>query len=318
MVAAGPVWALTTYYNPGGYRRRLLNYREFKKRLDIPVLTVELSTTGSYELRETDAEILIRIPANSILWQKERLLNVGVEKLPDEARFVAWLDCDIIFDDRAWFKKVPSVLETALIAQCFSDLVDLPQDVLPEELEVMPQPNGHSVACLMSSGQWSLEEFRPRTTMGVRQGAFGLAWVGRREAVQSLGFYDAMILGSGDRALTCAAYGRFDDAIFTINLSYERAEHYLNWGKPFYDRIQGRVGVIAGRLFHLWHGDLKDRRYLQRHQDLARMNFSPSSDIRINEHGAWEWTNSSPKGARDKPEMRAYVSEYFSSRREDG
>jgi hypothetical protein len=312
MTPAGPVWALTTYYNPAGYRRRLLNYKEFKKRLNVPLLTVELSTSGSYELSESDADILVRVPANSILWQKERLLNVGIEKLPPEARFVAWLDCDVIFHDGDWFRKVPSVLESMLITQCFSDFIDLPKDILPESLEVMPEPDGHSVAHLVSSGLWSIEDFRPPTTIEVRYGAPGLAWAGRREVIQSLGFYDAMILGSGDRALASAAYGRFDDAIFTARLSPERARHYLRWAEPFYAQVQGRVGVIEGRLFHLWHGDLEDRRYLQRHKDLAQLNFDPNSDIRIGKDGPWEWTTTSSKKVRD------LVRDYFKSRHEDG
>ena len=123
MARTGPVWALTTYYNPAGYRSRLLNYKEFRRRLNVPLLTVELSTSGEYELHESDAEIMVRVPANSVLWQKERLLNIGRDRLPEEARFVAWLDCDIIFQDSAWSEKVPAVLENTLIAQCFSDPV---------------------------------------------------------------------------------------------------------------------------------------------------------------------------------------------------
>jgi hypothetical protein len=312
MARTGTVWALTTYYNPAGYRSRLLNYKEFRRRLNVPLLTVELSTSGKYELSESDADIMVRVPANSVLWQKERLLNIGRDRLPEQAKFVAWLDCDVILQDSTWSAKVPAVLENALIAQCFSDLVDLTKGVLPEALTGSPEPSGYSVAHLLSSGRWSTEDFRPSTTKRFRLGACGLAWVGRREVVQEHGFYDATILGSGDRALASAAYGRFEDAIFTIRLSAKRAEHYLKWAEPFYDLVQGRVGVIEGRLFHLWHGEIQDRRYLERHEDLERLDFNPTRDICIGEYGAWEWTSESSEN------VRRLVGKYFGSRREDG
>ena len=312
MSRTGTVWALTTYYNPAGYRSRFLNYKEFRKRLNVPLVTVELSTSGKYELSESDADIMVRVPANSVLWQKERLLNIGRESLPEQAKFVAWLDCDVVFQDSTWSEKVPAALEDALIAQCFSDMVDLTKGALPETLAGNPEPSGYSVAHLSSSGQSSIEDFRPPTTRRFRLGACGLAWVGRREVIQEHGFYDATILGSGDRAMASAAYGRFEDAIFTIRLSPKRAEHYLKWAGPFYDLVQGRVGVIKGRLFHLWHGEIQDRKYLERHEDLARLDFDPARDISIGSSGAWEWTSESPEN------VRSLVGKYFGSRREDG
>jgi hypothetical protein len=44
------MWALTTYFNPVRYKRRLSNYRIFRSKLDIPLVTVELSFDGEFEL----------------------------------------------------------------------------------------------------------------------------------------------------------------------------------------------------------------------------------------------------------------------------
>ena len=56
MTAPG-LWAITSYFNPIGYRRRLANYRAFRARLSVPLLAVEL--TGP-DLTDTDAEIILR------------------------------------------------------------------------------------------------------------------------------------------------------------------------------------------------------------------------------------------------------------------
>ena len=73
---ASELYAITTYYNPASYRRRLRNYR-LQAGLKVPLVTVELGFGGTFELTGDDADILVRLPAGSILWQKERLLNVA-------------------------------------------------------------------------------------------------------------------------------------------------------------------------------------------------------------------------------------------------
>ena len=75
-------WAITCYFNPIGYRRRLENYRVFRQRLKLPLVAVELSFDKRFELAAGDAEILVQVHSPSILWQKERLLNVALKSVP--------------------------------------------------------------------------------------------------------------------------------------------------------------------------------------------------------------------------------------------
>ena len=44
------LWAITCYFNPTGYRRRLQNYRAFRERLNVPLVTVEQSFSGQFSL----------------------------------------------------------------------------------------------------------------------------------------------------------------------------------------------------------------------------------------------------------------------------
>ena len=55
------MWAITAYFNPVGYKRRLSNYRMFRANLGAPLATVELSFDGRFELTERDADLLIQI-----------------------------------------------------------------------------------------------------------------------------------------------------------------------------------------------------------------------------------------------------------------
>jgi len=48
------LWAITSYFNPMGYKSRPANYRTFRKYLTAPLLAVELSFTGTFELQPGD------------------------------------------------------------------------------------------------------------------------------------------------------------------------------------------------------------------------------------------------------------------------
>ena len=66
------MWAITSYFNPVGYRRRLSNYRTFRADLAVPLVAVELSFDGRFELTDDDADILIQLSGGAVLWQKDR------------------------------------------------------------------------------------------------------------------------------------------------------------------------------------------------------------------------------------------------------
>jgi hypothetical protein len=92
-------------------------------------------------------------------------------------------------------------------------------------------------------------------------------------------------------------------------MNARRYEHYLQWARPFFESVSGKVEYIEGRVFHLWHGDLRLRRYAERHSYLE--TFDPFTDIALDGSGCWRWSS-------DKPDMHRLVREYFRSRSEDG
>ena len=97
--------AVTSYFNPMKSRRRLANYRTFRSRLDVPLVTVELAFDGQFELTSGDADHLIQLSGGDIMWQKERLLNIGIKSIPSAVKNFAWIDCDILFGRREGRRK---------------------------------------------------------------------------------------------------------------------------------------------------------------------------------------------------------------------
>lgn len=306
------LWAITSYFNPAGYASRLSNYRVFRANLIPPVAVVELSLNGKYELRSDDAEIVVQITGGDIMWQKERLLNVALDHLPEDCDHVAWIDCDVVFLDRGWVEAADRALEKFCLIQAFRERCNLSRGVLDYSVaNGICDSVSESVGYKIVAGEVQADDFRQSEAPLTRKSTAGLAWAARRELLQAHGLYDACILGSGDRAILCAAMGVFDWGLNAVGMRGRQIEHYLNWAGPFSCAVDRRVGFVDGRVLHLWHGDLKNRRYAQRHQGLSRFAFDPFTDLALDPSGSWRWTGT-------KPEMREYVRAYFESRKEDG
>jgi hypothetical protein len=156
----GGLWAITCYFNPIGYRRRLVNYKIFREHLDIPLVAVELAYGPGFELEEKDADILVQLRSEDILWQKERLLNVALQALPSTCRKVVWVDCDVVFESTDWAERTSLLLDRFMLVQPFSQLHCMPSEWQP----------GHGR--LLGSVVWLSVPFRIASGMTVA------AWIG--------------------------------------------------------------------------------------------------------------------------------------------
>ncbi len=306
------LWAITSYFNPVGYRRRLANYRVFRQHLAVPLVTVELSFDGTFHLQPEDAEILVQLQGGAVLWQKERLLNVAVKSLPDSCKKVAWADCDVVFADNDWVERASSALDQFPLVHLFHERHEVPRDAALDPLGSWETyRTSQSAVYRVAVGEATPEDVYMAGSLEKRGSCSGLAWASRRGVLKEHGLYDGFIVGGGDRAMLCAAFGELHRLVLTRELNTRRAEHYLAWARPYFHCVRGRVGYIPGHVLHLWHGDLDDRRARERHQHLAQFDFDPFTDIALAPSGAWRWNS-------DKRDLHAFVNGYFASRKEDG
>ena len=274
----------------------------------MPLLAVEQGFNGRFELGPEDADVLVRVEGGDVLWQKERLLNVGVQTLP-ACEALAWLDCDIIFENTGWVDDAWAALERYELVQLFHERHDLPPRNPLDAMHGWTVPATAESAIHRLAMGAPLEHLAEAEAIRSFRSTAGLAWASRRATMERHGLYDACILGGGDRATMCGGLGAFDQAQRAMRANSRRTEHYLVWARPFHATVGGRVGCIPGRLFHLWHGDLRDRRYRDRHALLA--DYDPFTDIAADAGGCWRWSSR-------KPELQEAVRQYFEQRREDG
>jgi len=314
-IESAPLWALTSYFNPAGFRSRRANYLRFRDELGVPLVTAELSLDGHFDLRPGDADILVQHRGSATLWHKESLLNSALAALPPTVPNVAWVDCDVLFADGDWAKGAVLALKKHRIVQLFSDLCDLTdresKQAGPYPSEARLRVSGRGIASLIAAETLTSSSFSPRNNWDVRSSSFGIAWAASAELLRLHSFYDAMIIGSGDRAMACAAYGNYAAAIDTLCLSEERASHYLSWARSYHDSINGEVGFLPGAIYHLWHGEISDRSYKERHRALAELDFRLDRDLERDLNGFWKWR-------RPRPDLEDFFRTYFQGRREDG
>jgi hypothetical protein len=309
------LWAITSYFNPMGWQRRLANYRLFRERLSVPLVAVELAYGPVFELTKSDADILIQLRGVDILWQKERLLNLALQHLPNTCQKVVLVDCDVIFKLDSLGERVSGLLDGFKLVQMFSHAHYMPRDWVPGDFSTTKAEfTRPSAAFTISSG------VPPATCLHGPQGgagavqnrvAPGFAWAARRELFARHRIYDGCIVGGAVSAFASAAYGCFDHAIEIHYMNDRQRQHFMAWAQPFHETVGAETTFLDCDLFHLWHGDFAHRRYLERHQGLKPFHYNPADDIAVAANGCWRWNT-------DKPELHKFVRDYLTSRREDG
>ena len=300
------LWVVTAYYNPAGYGSRRRNYEIFAQALKqsgIPLLTVECAFGDQpYDL-PVSADV-VRVRGNSPLWQKERLLNLAISWLPKSCRYVAWLDADVIFQNPNWARETVSLLETVSVVQVFQTCSRLPQ--------------GYATTLEGGDSCVSFADVVGRDPGVLRTGKFqdhghtGYGWAARRDLLDKHGLYEYAIAGSSDHYMAHAVLGDLRSPCIERMMlkNPDLTGHFREWGQPFFDDVQGHLGVVEGNVLHLWHGDLENRRYFLRHVELAEQGFNPYRDL-VAEPGK-------PLELKDRPGLAEWFRTYFNSRCEDG
>ena len=171
------------HFNPMHFKSKLKCFTKFHnnlKKLNIDITTVELAINGDpFELNNFPNVIKVR--SNSILWHKERLLNIGIEKLKHKYKKISWLDADIIVKDRKWSQKISKALDTSMVCQVFKTATVRDKLEISTGFENYGNPNITNLDSLNGY-----------------HGITGLGWAARSEVFSNINLYDSAIIGGGD------------------------------------------------------------------------------------------------------------------------
>lgn len=240
---------VTSFFNPCEYENIVDNYRKFsnniKKYADL--FPIELSFNENFVI---DDENVIRIKGTkqNTLWQKESLLNIAISKLPKEYTDVAWLDCDILFENEDWVQQLYDALNNYKIVQLFNNA---------HKLDLNNKKHTH-----------------PSLISSFPNGEAGFAWAARREILEEIQLLDNQIFGGADYIMSSAFLNK---PLMIKNVkTYINNETTTRWIEKATRIVDGSVGHIDSTITHLYHGNEYNRNYTRQYN---RKNLIESIDI---------------------------------------
>lgn len=342
-----PLYVITVVFNPQRFKRRWKLYTDFQQHIrnsGAILLTVECSfgeRTSAADQWARPAEqtldpptftshgptpvpvaaqlpasrlqqdyIKVRVNQDQEIWTKECLLNIALQHLPADWRYVAWVDADVLFTRPDWVSETLHQLQHYHFVQMFSVALDLSPSYEPISAHSgfvnswqhghEPPKNEEAYYVSGEAGVGVLNKFHP-----------GYAWAARREALDAVGgFIDWAILGAADQHMAKALIGKGADSVHRkMHPAY--LAKLLAWQSRADQHIRQNVGAVQGTLLHYWHGSKVNRRYVDRWKILVENNFNPDEDIYKDSRGLYRLTG-------NKTRLRDQIRAYFRQRNEDG
>ena len=166
---------ISYYFNPNNSDKVRQDFQEFKNNFNAPLTVVEVAFEG--QTFWIDDSIGISANEDNMLWQAERLINIGLESLRPNVNQVAWIHPNVVFEDLSWYKQAVVSLDNYSICQLYSHVNN--------EVGYLAKIDASR------DGQNDLK-YNPDIS---NIGRYDLAWAARRD-VLSKGLYDFSVVGN--------------------------------------------------------------------------------------------------------------------------
>ncbi len=251
-----------------------------------------------YQIRDDDRYYqVVRVRTDSMCWNKENLINLAIQRLPDDWNYVAWIDADVRFRHQDWAYETVQALQLYEVLQPWSNCLDLgPNEEMTDHHK--------SFAYMVWHGR--LKGVGP----GYEFCHPGYAWAARRSALNSVGgLIDFAILGSADHHMALGWVGKSMWS-YPRQISEEYKDRVKAWERRAITVTNKHLGFLPGIIEHHWHGSKAHRKYIDRWQILINNDYQPDIDIKHNTFGVVEL-------AGNKPRLTHEIDKYFHGRMED-
>jgi len=308
MLDASRLHVFTARANPLGWVTPHRNWQHFARstlEAGVNLTVIECAYGEEPFCCDTEGARHIGARAKTRGWNKENLLNLGIQRTP-EAQYIAWIDADVIFRRPDWAEATVRALQHYDVVQPWSDAYDL-------------GPNGEHLAHHRSfCRQW----FHRHPVLAMQAGYWqgdggpytyphsGYAWAMTRDAYDRLGgLFELGGMGSGDHHMALALVGHAEASMPAGTTDAYRSE-VMRWQDRALRHVNRNIGYVPGTVEHLFHGRKSERGYQSRWEMFVRHAFDPHEDLKRNSFGVLEF-------ATNKPELRHDFDLYLMSRNED-
>lgn len=116
----------------------------------------------------------------------------------------------------------------------------------------------------------------------------GLAWACTRKAWDDVGgLVDFAVWGGGDWHMSHALIEQTEKMMRNdLHRNYQKKVN--QWYQRCRTQIRQNVGVMAGSIFHMWHGRKSARGYNAKHSLLAKFGFDPERHLKRDSQGLYQ------------------------------
>lgn len=298
-MSSSDLCVITVFFNPAKYKSLLRNYlifRENLKKQNVKLITIEL--TFFNRLPELNFPEVIHLNSNSIMWQKECLINYAINHIDCEK--FAWVDCDVLFSNDNWVNDTSKKLDSVDVVQLFKRVYYLPKGHMSYNKQ-------HDI--MVQSVIWQAKTYKNwlnrRKNKELPFSSPGFAWAAKKSSFQN-GLYDLNIVGSGDTFMVDCLLNSWDIHGFAKKFTPSMKSHMIEWLSKEKNKT---FDFLPDDIYHLNHGSLKNRAYMDRHNILLDNDFDPTKDI-VKTNGVLEWST-------NKINMHKSIEQYFFNRNED-
>jgi hypothetical protein len=307
-----PLYVVAVVFNPARYRTRYRLFQEFRTYVEqsgARLFTVEVAFGDrGFLCTEKGHPLQLQLRTHNELWLKENALNLGVQRLPDDWQYVAFVDADVTFARPDWVRETVEQLQHNKVVQMFSKSLDLGPNHLP-----FNGLGSYGFAYCFRNGIPRAHPGRLPHGYGYPDGTYwhpGYAWAYTRKAFEDLGgLLDHAIIGAADYHMAQALLGEVNSSI-PAGIDPEYTLHCQAWQELATRHIQGHVGYVEGTLLHHFHGAKVNRRYRERWDVLRNTGYLQRRDLRRDRQGLWSLT-------KENPPLKRALQDYFNQRNED-
>jgi hypothetical protein len=297
---------IVPFFNVHSNQMLLENFDNFRRELTEDVFVIEAAFGDEpFLIKESEDFVRIRGTEENFMWQKERLLNIALSKLPPQYTDIAWLDADILFDNKNWVEEMQAALDKFCFVQLFQTVSWLNKDGSSDISFNTIVEQGKNLFSVGGDGEAQDNGFHP-----------GFAWAARREVLEKTGWFDQHICGNGDSFIYYAIAGHLlagnylmiKNKLLGFNYCFLKFKRKISQAGAI-----GSLSNISGHVRHMYHGDFKERDYAGRQRFMIDAQFDPVEDLEIGDNGLYKWGNKN----ENTLVLSSRLLEYFKQRNKD-
>ena len=294
MKANDTLYLLVSYFNYNSNKsreRNIYTFIEKNSNSKVKIVVIEAIYNNCNQLKDLSSQVFLHLKYNvkHPISLQDNLINVGINKIPKDWQYLAWIDSDVIFNNENWADNILKELQDKDIVHCFKEADFLNQDGTPSNFNFLSE-------CYTHINNIKYFDMHQRSHCG-------FVWALKRSFYEQIKeIFDYSIIGSNDVVMNLVVLKKSLEDYF-LNSGYSK--EYIDLVTEYYNRKKEvKFTFIDNKITHLWHGDINNRNYHLRKSILKKYQFNPNQHILKNEDGIIELTE---KGLI----MLPYIKNYF-------